>query len=205
MSAYWTARADGELEGRSAVGLTTVWRSGRRVSWRGRWGTRRRVCASGLNQIQPEHLWSFSQACHTTPHSARLHFATSVYICVWVCAAEHVQYVFKHFRGSFVWSCVCIYIYIACNYMGASVCKCVFACMSVRTCVRVSFPISQEPEENNGFSLNELKQQGIYIPPPPPNNILLYILELSHHKRLQQKAHVSLVHVVAKLGRLPRH
>lgn len=51
-----------------------------------------------------------------------------------------------------------LHLYIACNYVGASVCKCVFACMSVCTLMRVSFAISWEPEENNGFSLNELKQ-----------------------------------------------
>lgn len=89
---------------------------------------------------------------------------------------------------------------------------------SVRVCMHecvhmcVWFTISQAPEENNGFSLKEVKQQRIYISPlPPPSlhrlqHITFIGLERSLTvKRLWQNPHVSLVQNVAKLGRLPQH
>ena len=45
----------------------------------------------------------------STPHSAGLHLA----VCVWVCAAEHAQYVFKHFTTDLyqlVSAYICTYI-----------------------------------------------------------------------------------------------
>lgn len=94
----------------------------------------------------------------SSPHHTLLGctLAPCVYICVWVCAPEHVQYVFKPFR----------------QY------ELVSKYLSMHECVLMSVSPSARHQENNGFSLNEVKQQQILFPhslPPPftAYNILL--------------------------------